>query len=345
MKKKILKNIERVVIHIGMTKTGSTALQNFLLINNKNLISEKMFFPLTGLHINMDLRPGRTAGHQSLLINNLKNGNDDVIEELNNELSNQKEINTILLSAENLFHSADEELIMNIYNTYFGCDVKIIVYLRRQDTWTESIYNEAISGGHARETRKFNRFLKNRIKEGYLNYYNILKKWRDAFGKDKIYLRVYEKSINNGGIINDYCKIIGINRNNNYAIPLPTLSNHTYLSKEKIEFLRNINKLPFEDLNIPYKLYMDKLVLYIQSKHLRQKPVWMRKKDRVKLLNKFDEMNNIISKEFYNSEKLFPSIEEYCPKYHDLNNIISLNHACKAIKLIHDMGISKEKDE
>ena len=58
--------VERVILHVGSTKTGSSALQNWLEANRDHLLSQGMHYPVTGTWREDGARRHRNPGHAAL---------------------------------------------------------------------------------------------------------------------------------------------------------------------------------------------------------------------------------------------------------------------------------------
>ena len=69
-----------LILHIGTTKTGSTALQNFLFANRDSLLEEGFLFPNSGFRI-LNNSQVPTSGHSDLFY---KQG---MLEELTKEIN------------------------------------------------------------------------------------------------------------------------------------------------------------------------------------------------------------------------------------------------------------------
>ncbi|MCP3894079.1 MAG: hypothetical protein GY706_05550, partial [Bacteroides sp.] len=101
-------------------------------------------------------------------------------------------IHTILLSDENLSHP-DFVLSNTAYkflSDYFE-DIKIVVYVRRQDNWAESFYKEAIVWPKNTEEREFQDYFNDQL-TNWLDYEGRLSKWEIVFGTGNIIVRSYD---------------------------------------------------------------------------------------------------------------------------------------------------------
>ena len=130
----------KIVFHIGLSKTGSTLIQFFCLENRAKLLDNGILFPQTGLSISPDGRNLRSSGHL-FFMTALRNNQTAIFDELHREIAEYKNVNTLLISSENFsFQPGLASSLKNSFKSYK--DVKVIVYLRRQDLYLESLYSE-----------------------------------------------------------------------------------------------------------------------------------------------------------------------------------------------------------
>lgn len=93
-----------------------------------------------------------------------------------------------------------------------GFEVKVVCYLRRQDHWIESWYNQIVKTDVSKASRKsIEDFVAWYIELGLLNYNLVLGEWADIFGDANIIVHAFEPGrLPAGSVINDFCRILGI---------------------------------------------------------------------------------------------------------------------------------------
>ena len=92
----------------------------------------------------------------------------------------------------------------------FFDDISIVIYLRRQEELFISGYSTAIKSGETYSLPSVRSFAAN--KDQY-DYYHILNKWSEIFGKENINVYLYDaKELVNGDIFTDYCFRVGIKK-------------------------------------------------------------------------------------------------------------------------------------
>jgi hypothetical protein len=129
----------------------------------------------------------------------------------------------LFLNTERLLKGRRDYIIRYLKEAFKEFDIKIVCYLRRQDDYIESLYNQWAKGMN---TEMYDVIFNNpssenkyRIDEdnapniymaklvnGMLNvdYYAHLSKWAEIYGKENINIRIYEKSRLPKGIEHDF---------------------------------------------------------------------------------------------------------------------------------------------
>ena len=190
--------------------------------------------------------------------------------------------------AQNLFEITKE----------LNLDIKIIVFLRRQDEFMESMYTQSI---HLGASHSFEEFL-SEYEEGVFDWYRLVESYAQIFGKANVYVKRYHKDFlpENDSLLHQMGEVLGSpllkqfkgtnprNRGlSRDALEITRITNN-YLIKEDQYLLRNI----FQDTNAkqPFESY----AYFTQS-------------DRVAFLKPYSESNARIAREYMNiQDELFP---------------------------------------
>lgn len=177
-KKQILTqpNLPQVIIHIGSPKTGSSAIQKYMLENRKALLQLGIFYPQHGLDEN-----GISGGHSNIG-RHLIEGNIQGAQELLHEYLEQakRENCSLFLSAESFYIRAEEftELTKNI-------DYRIICFLRNPLESIYSNYNQGIKRNNS--TFRLEVMCKRLAgKPGDFFSGKIIEKWAELHGEEKL---------------------------------------------------------------------------------------------------------------------------------------------------------------
>lgn len=176
-------NKKTIYIHIGMGKTGTTALQEFFWSNKNILDKNDICYPDVGA----------VSGAHHLLSPHIPPFLKDVwtfmdVDEWVRDLANVKQ-QKILLSSE-LMAWAKEDLVVSFCKSISEWfDPKIVIYLRRQDNLIMAGYNQQIKAGTQR--RDIYAVLENQFAR--FDYGRILRPWASVLGSNNIIIRPYER--------------------------------------------------------------------------------------------------------------------------------------------------------
>ncbi len=230
--------MKELFIHIGVHKTGSSAIQHFM-DNNREILLKKynLYYP--------KVVGDRNWFQHNFFASDLKKGNNTSIKKF---LETEAKIsNRILLSSESFAGTATIPNDLKSIKDSFD-RIKIIAYLRRQDLWLESVYRQLIKTDKIiiRETFDvwFEKFLENPENMYFCDWMELLDNWADVFGAENIIVRPYEKTqFLEGNLINDFLNILEINYNNNDFYNNARTYNKSF-NLEATDFLRLMNNSP-----------------------------------------------------------------------------------------------------
>lgn len=208
-----MKMKKTVYLHIGLHKTGTSAIQHFLS-RNRTTLKRKGY-----------LYPGKRTACYDMSDELLTKSISEILAD--DESPSKKYLNeiqlsssaTVILSSE-VFIKLKKEQIKTLKNLFpEGYRIKIIVYLRRQDDKLESHYNQNIRESKLRDQQRFAESVQIILGHGYFDFYTILCPWSEVFGKENIIVRCYEKEQLSNGIFRDFLDAIGLKNDNAFQIP------------------------------------------------------------------------------------------------------------------------------
>ena len=243
--------MQRIYLHIGQHKTGTTAIQDFCTLNRDLLLKSGFLYPKTGIHIN--------AQHQlSWVVKNRlpawikrefphflkKTSREKLYNQFKHE-AQRTDANCIIISSETFYLDVRHDLLKELLSDF---DVKVIVYIRRQDQLIQSIYIQAMKDYGLRVTT--GPLQCQQCTNYSLDHYQNLKGWRNYFGEENITVRVYEKNrLKNGNLIEDFaqvCKIDGVNK---FRIPQRDASKRLHITI--VDLLKTIYASDILDEELP----------------------------------------------------------------------------------------------
>lgn len=247
--------MKTLYLHIGTQKTGTTSIQHFCHDNNARLTEEGYFypdFPFEYIHIGK-YRNGSFL--ETIYIDN---------EGIRHPEKEEEYFKTGLKIIKELFMQHDNLIISNegIWGACFvrkrgiprmlelqedaknsGYQIKIIVYLRRQDEYLLSWYNQIVK--HSISTKNsitWEDYYKNYRKYVQLNYFKSLKKLEEIFGIENIIVKRFDKRyFKDNSLISDFLDIFNLELNDSYCMYEEDNIFNTRLSENTCEIKRIIN--------------------------------------------------------------------------------------------------------
>lgn len=144
---------KRLVLHVGQTKAGSTAIQNYLDIQ-RNALAERGFLvpELASSRLN-PFSTERTAGHLSLVRKLLSDQEIDSA-----PFAELQSSPNLVLSAENLFLDRPDSELKALANLFSSHTITLVVVVRSAESWLLSRYVENVMSGFKSSTSTFSNF-------------------------------------------------------------------------------------------------------------------------------------------------------------------------------------------
>ena len=240
---------QKLVIHIGTHKTGSTTIQNYLNFNRLWLRMLGINYPKpvhgTIFHANnhADLRDtARCEGQRrNPHIHRAYGPFDDVLARyIDNMLALRKPLN--IMSCEgwsaNLNLFADR---MAALKDHF--DVSVIAFVRRPDYWIESLYRQRVVNIQHQESRSFEEFSSLKSMETAIyDRARILGWWGKVFGHDNVTAIPYEPAIADFDLLDRFLDCAGVGHGAVRHLPLRRARANPSLSAAQIEIIRLMHK-------------------------------------------------------------------------------------------------------
>jgi hypothetical protein len=226
-------NETTVYLHIGTPKTGTSVLQYFLLKNRDRLHSKGVDYPTHTLDPN-----GVSSGNAKQIVLALESGNNSEAKHIITEYLNSS-YRTILLSSEYFFR-LEKHHIATLKDMLGPVNTKIIVYLRKQDSLLESLYNQGVKQGQW--TLKLAPFIDSEVGHKYHSYYDRLNAWASCYSKETINVHIYEKEEFVGGrIFSDFLDAIEVTHSSEFDFPSKQVN--VSFRIDALEFMRQLNFL------------------------------------------------------------------------------------------------------
>lgn len=290
-----------IYLCIGTMKTGTTSLQNFMRENPEALKEQGFCFPFT------NTGPIRKIKNRNahFMLHQPTGKNDRAKQKGYQKL--QKLAQTypnIVLSEELIWNHAQKiedfwpEVLKNV--TEIGCQLKVIVYLRRQDELIQSLWNHAIKMDW-RLHLPFDEYIR-RKKYTYfpLDYYGQLNEIAKIIGKENLIVRVYEKGQFEGAghtIMSDLLHVLGLEMTERFTIE-NTMSNPG-LKGNFIEMKRIVNNIPeYREMPDFMRIPLIYASTYQSQKNPAPRQSLFVHQDQAAFLETYAEGNRKIAEEF-----------------------------------------------
>ena len=318
-----------VILHIGAGKTGSTALQNFLSYNRGALAARQVAYPrLPGPDTD---RPG--VAHNPLAYALMAGAGETSLRAARRALeSAARSADRIILSAEVFYMRPREQEFGDDFEGYArakrdgirataellsGFTVRPICYVRRQDHWLESVYQERVKTWKPVEPDAA--AFAERIREPHFRWQLDL--WAKQFGEQNIVVRPYDRARMRGGdVIDDFLAATGLPTGEGLTRPPDTVhTRNPRLSRDVFELQRILRQLAPRDED---KRSLQE-ALYELSEQERGRrgddpPTWaalLEPAERQRILERFAPENRAVARRFLGRDDgaLFPEDADATP--------------------------------
>lgn len=274
-----------IYLHIGKPKTGTSALQYFLLKNRNILRQNGIEYPVHKLD------PNHISSGNAELIAKLAKDEMPTVQAILSEII-KTPCPSILLSSE-FFYLCDH--LENIKQLFNGFNVQIIIYWRRQDRQVMSLYNQHVK--RRLVTCHIDDWVKNKPEKRFSN--EQLLKWTEVFGKENIHLRVYEQQQFVGKtIFSDFLNVLNLSVTDDYEFSQKKI-NPSYRI-DALESQRLFNFLPLGS----YRFSVDTLLQDYSSG--TDAPDWpynlLSPAKQLEIIEQYADMNAAIARDYLGRE-------------------------------------------
>jgi hypothetical protein len=285
-------------LHIGVAKTGTTYIQTLLKNQRKALLKTGILYPLCGIHgtghsaiaINYIGQPFKDSMRRSNIFNKTERplmARDNILYEVS---SARRPIKFVIISAEGLA-LADKPGIESVaaqYSPYF--DIKVVVFLRRQDHLAESFRSQAYRVKQSGYDPKgpFDPINAN------FNHYALVEKWSDQFGKSNINIIEYPESRGDGKLASLAKEALSLPRN----LKADDQHLNQRLSRDVLEYIYFYSSLTYAQDNyfkslVQLQRYVEKHVPDSSGYHLFYSP-----QERQEIIKVHQESNDLLSNKY-----------------------------------------------
>jgi hypothetical protein len=300
----------KAFLHIGIEKTGSTSIQEFLKTNPGALAETDTAYyfgpelrnsrELAVYCMNADMKDDFTSwafAGSGLTRKQWREGFLDRFEKDMKKMTGSSR--QIIFSSEH-FHSRlttheEVERLKSLLSPWFD-EIEIIVYLRRQDKVAVSLFSTLCRNGGTREA-----IFKPRISsdDQYHNYLGLLERWTHVFENTKMHIRIFERSEFYGSqLYSDFLHTIGLSKTGSFSEP-PLLNEKLSASVQSALIIVN-QHLSGEEYAPIRKEFLEKVAdLYPGAERLPTR------QEAEAYYALFQEDNSTAARKFLNKDDLF----------------------------------------
>jgi len=323
--------MKKLYIHIGTHKTATTWLQHFLGKNSRRLEDHGFYYPKAGRVNQAQHRLGQAIFRRPKPVTSL---NDvPVWQKFKHEIS--------LTNCENIVLSSEEfEWVgrPNIIREYLsGVEIHVVVYLRRQDDYLESLYGQQIRDFGPRLTKTIDRYIAD-SELRFLDYKRLVDRWKSA--SDQLTVRIFDRgALKDGDIGTDFLSVLGIYSRDGFEIPTAAMIDHkASMGLEALEFIRQCNFLKLDPAShrelVGQVIKLDKIASASLGKDSRRLLSFDQRKS---IVGKYIQGNRHIAQHYFQGGSLpdlFPAVKEQGPVYPQSDDFNRFEVALKVSQLV-----------
>jgi len=226
---------KELILHVGLEKTGTTALQRFMQDNSQVLLGKKLVYPVTGRDNGLNhhslfcnIVPRYASDNPPLSFAKWQRHISELIEEVKH-----LDASKVVLSSEMLVQDVDFEHLRML--TRHFSKTTVVLYLRPQESYLASLYAQRVKS--VGEHRSFDL---NVLPDA--DFYKLCKDWAALVDNSgELHVRRYGSAYEHGGtVLNDFIdKVVGLDLNEDFEIYKHNLNPR--LSADCHEFKRVLN--------------------------------------------------------------------------------------------------------
>jgi hypothetical protein len=299
-----------IYLHIGTPKTGTTSIQTFVDVNAAALAERGFVVPTSLGKINhrrlvmyaMDERHFDSLRRSKRIVTpeSVRVYRGKFLPEFRSEIAGWRPDQSIIMTSEFLMRlrRIDElERLKDLLLLTRQTDIRVIVYLRRQDLYYTSGYSQSMKGG-----KEFVFAPEGEISEAANYYDRNLEPWAKVFGQHALVVRPFERSaLKNGDAVDDFMFLLGLNDLSGFQ--RPPIRNES-LDAYTVEFLRRVNRfVPRKSLGKENRVRM-RLIQALEA--LSDGPkLQMTRANAERFLQHFEESNRTVARTYLGQDVLF----------------------------------------
>jgi len=245
--------MKTLYIHIGTPKTGTTSIQNFCGLNREKLKEQGVLYPIMNYHYERkSVNRNGYFLHGVIKENGTRNKEKEkqvFDSELQYIVDCFKENDTILLSDESIWWATSTRRKglwkdLKKHSEQHNYQIKVIVYLRRQDQFMMSRYNQRLKTDFVASTQNFDEYfadMNGRFK-CVMDYRDRIDNIAKSISKENVIVKRFDRNyFYNGDLNQDFLHILGVKVDDSFQQLKETAN--TGISVQSGEIKRVLNRL------------------------------------------------------------------------------------------------------
>jgi len=310
----------RITVHIGSTKTGSSALQMHLYKAREKLEDAGVCYPDFGVKSNAhhvlfaSARPGAWGMHRDVLSECEDQRFEYFVDTFSTiiEYAERKNIGHIVLSSEYWWSILPPRFHDFLHQQFVNHEIRLVACLRRQDRWLEASYLQDVKSG---EAKAFDTWLADRINNhsmGGANYLKILNHWNETLLPCETVVIPYEFADRTTYIRNVISRVCDAEVG---ELVVPDVANVVNKSpnKEGVKALISINKST--DSAVTRREKVGEILSNLSRPENTNAATLLSVDQQTTLYNKFEDINRLVLELYCENSK------EYLFNTSDLSNV------------------------
>jgi hypothetical protein len=204
--------MKTLYLHIGIHKTGTTSIQRFFTEHAK-AFEDVLHYPQAGNNgishgaLSNALKSGKWEESYRAMLEKMGAVKEShyteishadkraLLDNLRDEINGSKS-NSILLSSEGFYEWISPEELKRAFDWFAG-EIKVVVYLRRQDDWLMSVYNQMVKDEKMRYFGAANKIPQLSL----INFHDYLEELSACFGQQSLIVRLWYPGVD---VIHDF---------------------------------------------------------------------------------------------------------------------------------------------
>jgi hypothetical protein len=277
-----------LILHIGTHKTGTSSLQTFLSRNTEILDA-------AGARYIQSARGAGKAHHELAWALRGKQGAQmSVWQDLREELFANAGF-TNIISSEGFWFTDPADVKTQLEDIR---DLRIVMYLRRQDKYLQSLYKQSVTGGRKTE---FSAWREHSHDRG--DYLSVVERWAAQFGPDAIEIRPYERDGQSIDVVEDFATVAGLDMAA-HGNPSKRKKHNPSPRRELLLFIRAFNAL---DIQVNRDKFFYSLIRknqnYIRSTDL------LSPQQCIELMDVYADGNHLLAERYFGGKAIFPEMK------------------------------------